>query len=159
MQDPGRRVYLTCHLLDQDPQETLDAVDELPDSRASFDTLPEPDSTSSPHFDNLLSLNRTSRQCPDTSSMDMSSSYSGSTVFDTSIFEDASISSALSSCDVQGTKTLELLFDQPADFRGVGKWIDDSLFKNLSSMEIFLGSNAWSECIIDLDETNLSALE
>jgi len=80
-------------------------------------------------------------QISKTTSMDMSSSYSGSTIFDPLSFDNISTFSALSSFDAPDPGTLEHFSNQQSDFNGIGKWADDGAFNNLFSKEVFLESN------------------
>lgn len=87
--------------------------------------------------------------------MNFPSSYSGSTIFDPWSFNDTGTltsNSTLSSIDVQGTDTLEQLFNQPSDFYGIGNWANDELFHNLSSSTgTCFDSNAWADMPTSFD--------
>jgi hypothetical protein len=74
--------------------------------------------------------------------MNMPSSYSGSSIFDTLDFDNTSTSSSLSSSETFSTDASGFIPDGQLDFSGIGNWTEDSPFNDWSSTGSFSGLDA-----------------
>jgi hypothetical protein len=121
------------------------------ENRAYLTILPKVDASNST-FTVLPDLSSPPNPSSDTSSMDMPSSYSGSSIFDTPDFETASTPSSMSSFDSLdsfNTGASDHTPNNQLDFYGIGNWAEYGLLNNWSCNGIFGELDPWTKSSID----------